>query len=199
MLERLADMIRDRLFWKPRIPEEQRPAGSMEGGGFTVVPDMMSIVGCSGEDFQNILISLGYRSQIKQVPKPVQVVHAKPEAVESTPEVEIAVEAVSEAIESNPEQTTAIPPEMQDIAIWWPDGMGPFKARPSRVEKPRFEKPSGDKPFQKRDHKAGKKPYDKSARKPEAKPERPKRPEKPLDPNSPFAALAALKAAMGKS
>jgi ATP-dependent RNA helicase SUPV3L1/SUV3 len=28
MLERLADLIRERVFWRPRIPEEQRPAGS---------------------------------------------------------------------------------------------------------------------------------------------------------------------------
>jgi ATP-dependent RNA helicase SUPV3L1/SUV3 len=194
MLERLADMIRDRLFWKPRIPEEQRPAGSMEGGGFTVVPDMMSIVGCSGEDFQNILISLGYRSQIKQVPKLVQAVQPASEAVESTPEAKAAFEAVSEVVESNPEAMSLLPPEMQEIAVWWPEGMGPFKTRPPRVEKPR-----SDKLFQKRDHKAGKKPFDKSARKLESKPERPKRPEKPMDPNSPFAALAALKASMGNS
>ena len=61
MLERLADMIRDRVFWRPRFPEEQRPAGSVEGGGFTVVADMMSLVGCSGEDFLGILKSLDYR------------------------------------------------------------------------------------------------------------------------------------------
>jgi ATP-dependent RNA helicase SUPV3L1/SUV3 len=194
MLERLADMIRDRLFWKPRIPEEQRPAGSVEGGGFTVVPDMMSIVGCSGEDFQNILISLGYRSQIKQVPKPVKGVQPTPEVVESTPEADAATESISEVVEPAPEA----PPEMQEVAIWWPEGMGPFKVRPPRVEKPRTEKP-----FQKRDHKAGKPSFDKHSRKPDAKPDRPhraehKRPEKPMDPNSPFAALAALKATMGQ-
>jgi ATP-dependent RNA helicase SUPV3L1/SUV3 len=193
MLERLADMIRDRLFWKPRIPEEQRPAGSMEGGGFIVVPDMMSIVGCSGEDFQNILISLGYRSQIKQIEKPRPVLPPLLQAVESTPEETTSVESNPELIDVT--FTLEIPPpEMQDIAIWWPEGMGPFKARPARVEKPR-----SDKPFQKRDFKSTKKPFEKSPRKPDVKPERPKRPEKPMDPNSPFAALAALKAAMGNS
>ncbi len=192
MLERLADMIRDRLFWKPRIPEEQRPAGSMEGGGFTVVPDMMSIVGCSGEDFQNILISLGYRSQIRQVAKPLQVVQAATEAVDSITEVTPAVESESEAATPSPE-VPAAPVEMQDIAVWWPEGMGPFKTKPSRVEKPRQERPRPE--HQKREHK---KSFDKSARKPDPRPERPKRPEKPMDPNSPFAALAALKATMGK-
>ena len=71
MLERLADVIRDRVFWRPRFPEEKRPAGSVEGGGFTVVPDMMSLVGCSGEDFLGILRSLDYRMQKKTVKRPV--------------------------------------------------------------------------------------------------------------------------------
>ena len=71
MLERLADLIRDRVFWRPRFPEEQRPAGSVEGGGFTVVPDMMSLVGCSGEDFLGILRSLDYRMQKKKVKRPL--------------------------------------------------------------------------------------------------------------------------------
>ncbi len=71
MLERLADLIRERVFWRPRFPEEQRPAGSVEGGGFTVVPDMMSLVGCSGEDFLGILRSLDYRMQKKKVKRAV--------------------------------------------------------------------------------------------------------------------------------
>ena len=31
-----------------------RPQGSVEGGGFTVIPDMMSVVGCSGDGFRSI-------------------------------------------------------------------------------------------------------------------------------------------------
>jgi ATP-dependent RNA helicase SUPV3L1/SUV3 len=70
MLERLADLIRDRVFWRPRFPEQPRPAGSAEGGGFTIVPEMMSLVGCSGEEFQAILRSLDFRMQKKKVKKP---------------------------------------------------------------------------------------------------------------------------------
>jgi len=69
--------------------------------------------------------------------------------------------------------------------------MGPFKAKPVRVEKPRPDQA-------RREHKQGKKPFEKPMRKPDVRQERPKRPEKPLDPNSPFAALAALKATMGQ-
>ncbi|HUF45100.1 MAG TPA: helicase-related protein, partial [Aestuariivirgaceae bacterium] len=47
MLERLGDLIRARVFWKPAVPDQPRPQGSVAGGGFTVIPDMMSLVGCS--------------------------------------------------------------------------------------------------------------------------------------------------------
>ena len=67
MLERLADTIRERVFWRPRFPAETRPPGSVEGGGFAIVPDMMSLVGCSGEEFTGILRSLGFRSEKRRV------------------------------------------------------------------------------------------------------------------------------------
>ncbi len=199
MLERLADMIRDRLFWKPRIPEEQRPAGSFEGGGFSVIPDMMSVVGCSGEDFQDILTSLGYRSQIRQVAKPVQGVESSPQAVESNPEevestaeAEVPGDSIPEAVVV--EVQAPATPEMLDVTVWWPKDMGPFKTRPPRPEKPKFTRQDNDNT--KREAKPHKKRFEKPDR--AKRPEKPSRPEKPMDPNSPFAALAALKASMGK-
>ncbi|MBX3495607.1 MAG: disulfide oxidoreductase [Parvibaculum sp.] len=51
MLERIADLIR------PVI------AARTYNGGFVVTPDMMSLVGCSGEEFASLLQGLGYRSQ----------------------------------------------------------------------------------------------------------------------------------------
>jgi ATP-dependent RNA helicase SUPV3L1/SUV3 len=68
MLERLADLIRERVFWRPRFEGEARPHGSVEGGGFTIVPDMMSLVGCSGEEFAAILRSLGFRMLRRPAP-----------------------------------------------------------------------------------------------------------------------------------
>jgi ATP-dependent RNA helicase SUPV3L1/SUV3 len=224
MLERLADMIRDRLFWKPRFSEEQRPAGSMEGGGFSIIPDMMSIVGCSGEDFQNILTSLGYRSQIRAVPKPVEASQVVHEPVESVPEAvaaeteptieatEIAVDAASGAPDKAVSEEMHLASETMEVAIWWPEGMGPFKQRPPRHDKQNQNKPHQNKPHEvrsrhqkpdqaKSEHPRGDKPhkrFDKSNRKPDRAFEKPSRPEKPMDPNSPFAALAALKASMGK-
>ncbi len=70
MLERLADAIRPIVFWKPDPdkPDERRPEGSVEGGGFTLTPAMMSYLGCSGEDLGGVLRALGYRCERRELP-----------------------------------------------------------------------------------------------------------------------------------
>ncbi|HXW26464.1 MAG TPA: helicase-related protein [Xanthobacteraceae bacterium] len=73
ILERLADLIRPAMAWKPGAAG-LKPPGAIEGGGFTVTVAMTSLTGASGEDFASILRSLGYRSERR--PKP-----AEPEAV----------------------------------------------------------------------------------------------------------------------
>jgi ATP-dependent RNA helicase SUPV3L1/SUV3 len=191
MLERLADLIRDRVFWKARIPEEVRPAGAVEGGGFSVVSDMMSLVGCSGEEFEEILVSLGFRAQKKHVPKPVPIVAAPVEpALIETVVTEAPVEAV---VDSPPVETP--PPEMIEINVWWPKDTGPFRKQPERPQFKKREKPAEGaevKPkFNRRD-----KYKPNRAEQPDRPAPRPPRPEKPMDPNSPFAVLSALKAQM---
>jgi ATP-dependent RNA helicase SUPV3L1/SUV3 len=60
ILERLADLIRPALSWRPAAPGP-KPAGAFDGRGFTVTVAMTSLAGCAGEDFASILRSLGYR------------------------------------------------------------------------------------------------------------------------------------------
>lgn len=130
MLERLADVIRDRVFWRPRFAEEQRPSGSVEGGGFTVVPDMMSLVGCSGEDFLGILRSLDYRMQKKTVKRPVAAAAAAPGAPPEGPVTAPSEDAASatpqettvaaEPVTTDPTETPAepaTPPEAPDSPV----------------------------------------------------------------------------------
>ncbi len=201
MLERLADLIRERVFWKPRIPEEQRPLGSAEGGGFTIFPDLMSLVGCSGAEFEGILLSLGFRVQKKQVPKPAAATQAItiPEPADS-PALESPVEAIvaqapaeEDPLEevTEPAPVTLAEPEMQEISIWWPKDMGPFRPERKKPEyiKPAFKKPAAEKRSPDNKHKKFEKPKF-------VKQQRPERPEKPIDPNSPFAVLSALKSRM---
>ena len=61
ILERLADLIRPALFWKPGLGA--RPDGGYDGERFTVTPAMMSILGATAEDMEEILKSLGYRAE----------------------------------------------------------------------------------------------------------------------------------------
>jgi len=69
ILERLADLIRPALSWRPGMPGE-KPAGTADGRGFTVTVAMTSLVGCAGEDFAHILRALGYRMERRAAPPP---------------------------------------------------------------------------------------------------------------------------------
>ncbi|MGU3495516.1 helicase-related protein [Xanthobacteraceae bacterium A53D] len=69
ILERLADLIRPALAWRPNSPGP-KPAGAVDGRGFTVTVGMTSLAGCSGEDFASILKSLGYRMERRAAPPP---------------------------------------------------------------------------------------------------------------------------------
>jgi ATP-dependent RNA helicase SUPV3L1/SUV3 len=60
ILERLADLIRPAIAYRPGITPGEPPAGAADGEGFVPTVAMTSLVGCSGEDFASILKSLGY-------------------------------------------------------------------------------------------------------------------------------------------
>lgn len=70
MLERLADLIRPLLGWRRKEASDTPPKGSTGDGGFTVIPEMMSILGCSTEELGQVLTALGFRSTTREV-KPV--------------------------------------------------------------------------------------------------------------------------------
>lgn len=113
ILERLADLIRPALAWRENAPG-MKPAGALDGRGFTVTVNMTSLVGSSGEDFASILRSLGYRMERK--PKPVEV-PAAAEAVAAetvseavTPAAETPVEAVAETV------VTSVAPQAAETA-----------------------------------------------------------------------------------
>ncbi|NWG70631.1 MAG: hypothetical protein HXY23_03350 [Parvularculaceae bacterium] len=88
MLERLAGQIRS-----------ERREGEYQGG-FEASQQMMSLVGCSGEEFEGILTSLGYRKQTIKVKKPAK------------PVVSVAATAAAEVIAEAPAEIT-LPPETE--------------------------------------------------------------------------------------
>ena len=63
ILERLADLIRPALAWKPG--SASRPDGAYDGNAFLVTPPMMSILGATATDMEEILKALGYRAEPK--------------------------------------------------------------------------------------------------------------------------------------
>jgi ATP-dependent RNA helicase SUPV3L1/SUV3 len=83
ILERLADLIRPALNWRPGSAASQ-PAGAFEGIGFTVTPPMTSLTGSSGEDFASILRALGYRMEKRPKPSNVKAEAETPSAPDAT-------------------------------------------------------------------------------------------------------------------
>ena len=59
ILERLADLIRPLLQWKPGTA---RPDGAYDGRRFTATTAMLSILGATPDDMEEILKGLGYRA-----------------------------------------------------------------------------------------------------------------------------------------
>jgi ATP-dependent RNA helicase SUPV3L1/SUV3 len=76
ILERLADLIRPAIAFKPGLTHGQPPAGAFSGDGFTVTVAMTSLAGCAGEDFAGVLKSLGYRSEKRPPMPPFQIIEA---------------------------------------------------------------------------------------------------------------------------
>jgi ATP-dependent RNA helicase SUPV3L1/SUV3 len=70
------------------------PSGATGDGGFRVVPELMSMVGCSGDEFASILRALGFRLERKKIeagngaaaPAPAETASAEPAAAEAAGE-----------------------------------------------------------------------------------------------------------------
>ncbi len=71
ILERLADLIRPAIAYRPGTTPGAPPPGTADNDGFVTTVGMTSLAGCSGEDFASILRSLGYvldRRQVRRSP-----------------------------------------------------------------------------------------------------------------------------------
>ncbi len=68
ILERLADLIRPAIAYRPGVTPGEPPVGAADGDGFVVTVAMTSLAGCSGENFASILRSLGYVVERREGP-----------------------------------------------------------------------------------------------------------------------------------
>jgi ATP-dependent RNA helicase SUPV3L1/SUV3 len=109
MLERLADIIRPLTAWKPGETGATPPPGAVGGGAFRIRPDMMSIMGCSGDELGAILESLGFRREKRQVKHAPQA-----PAVEAIAANDEAGAANDEAVAANDNAVQGAPPNGAD-------------------------------------------------------------------------------------
>lgn len=84
ILERLADLIRPAIAYRPGLTQGQPPTGAADQDGFVVTGAMTSLVGCAGEDFASILRSLGYVSAKRPGPA-ITVPLAQPPVATAAP------------------------------------------------------------------------------------------------------------------
>ena len=68
ILERLADLIRPAIQYRPGQSAGEPPAGAADADGFVVTTAMTSLCGCAGEDFSEILRALGYVMSTRKGP-----------------------------------------------------------------------------------------------------------------------------------
>lgn len=95
ILERLADLIRPAIAYRPGVTQGTPPAGSADQDGFVVTGAMTSLVGCAGDDFASILRSLGYVSIKRPGPAITVPLAPPPAATEPAKPVEAGSDAVS--------------------------------------------------------------------------------------------------------
>jgi len=109
MLERLADAIR------PKIAARAELGQGYGGAGFTADADLMSLVGCSGEAFDGLLASLGFKPhkiRVRKMPEPVAEAEAEPVTPEASGDASAeAPEAPSTPDTPQPEAKAQVVPE----------------------------------------------------------------------------------------
>ncbi len=131
ILERLADLIRPAIAYRPGITPGDAPAGAAEGNGFTVTVAMTSLAGCAGEDFAAILRSLGYRVERRPAP----AVTAAPAANEAAP-IADATETAADAPVADQVDAEASSEILADAAIAEPAPAGPETQAAAEPEAP---------------------------------------------------------------
>lgn len=106
MLERLADAIR------PKISARAQLGNGYGGAGFEADADLMSLVGCSGDAFDGLLASLGFRPQTLRVRK-MPVAQAQP-ASAPAPDITVIATPVS-AADTSPAPAETAPTETAPV------------------------------------------------------------------------------------
>ncbi len=121
IIERLADIIRPLLAWRqskePGAEPQTPPRGSTGTGAFLVLPEMMSILGCSGDELAAVLRALGFESQQRLVqPKAIEAPKRPIEAPVAAVETAASDEAHSDAMSVAPLNVAPLNVAPSDLA-----------------------------------------------------------------------------------
>ena len=176
ILERLADLIRPAIAYRPGVTVGEPPAGAADGDAFVVTVAMTSLAGCSGEAFASILKSLGYQIESRKGPAITQPIlkpaatapiaapaateeggeasaeaseeAATPEAASAeAPAVEADAPAVAEEAPSAEGEVSETPAEEALIEVWRP-GRRNFENRRPQHQRGGHRGPRRDQPGQ---------------------------------------------------
>ena len=107
ILERLADLIRPAVSYRPGTTPGEPPPGAADGDGFLVTVAMTSLAGCAGESFASILRALGYVCERRNGPAITPVQSASEPAQAAANDAPRAAEATAPAPEPEPSEIIA--------------------------------------------------------------------------------------------
>ena len=111
MLERLADMIRSLLSWRANSDDEAKPPkGATGDGGFTVTPEMMSVLGCSPDELSGVLKALGFCVESR----PAKTAHVVPVSAPATATPSTEGETPVEKAPTTADEVATTKPEISD-------------------------------------------------------------------------------------
>ncbi|GHF14496.1 ATP-dependent helicase MgpS [Kordiimonas sediminis] len=225
---RLAGKKAVRMDMSERLADTVRPLGQ-GGDWFEVTPEIMGLVGLSGEDFAAVMSAIGYSYEARQVenakPAPVaeeaaateasteEVAAAETEATEPTPATDAAVAEDAPAqvtAEEAPEEASEPAVEAGEASTEAEDASTDEAATPELVERYFFRwspkrRPAPDaadrgrKPGPANKQRKGAKGQSRGPKQATSYKARPPKKEKQMDPDSPFAALAGLKESLSSS
>jgi ATP-dependent RNA helicase SUPV3L1/SUV3 len=154
ILERLADLIRPLLQWKPGTGP--RPDGAYDGRRFTTTTAMLSILGATPDDMEEILKGLGYRADsvkpeeaaaflaAESGEKSAEAAPASDEATDASDNTDSATTDAAAAQETAPADAAAAPAadllatpeapaEPKPVLLWRPGGRNDNQ-RPVRTQ-----------------------------------------------------------------
>lgn len=133
ILERLADLIRPLLQWKPG--SGARPDGAYDGRRFVTTTAMLSILGATPDDMEEILKGLGYRADSVTAEEAQVHLASNQVASSASAEVSASAETVDDADAPAPAQDQAAEtPASAEVTAAEPAASDDVASQPAAVE-----------------------------------------------------------------